>query len=59
MHSTSKIEKSGAERSGVSGADPKSPEKPETPGKSPDTPGFSTAEKNRLHTVFQSSIKCP
>jgi hypothetical protein len=59
MHSTNKKENSGAERSGVSGPVPECPENPETPGKSPDSPGFSTAEKNRLHTVFLSSINCP
>jgi hypothetical protein len=59
MHSTSKREDSGAEKSGVSGPGLECPENSETPGKSPDSPGFSTAEKNKLHTVFQSSINCP
>jgi hypothetical protein len=52
MHSTSKTEKSGAERSGVSEPDPENPEKPETLGKSPDTPGFSTAEKKQTSHSF-------
>jgi hypothetical protein len=44
MHSTNKSEKYGAERSGVSRPDP---ECPENPGKSPDSPGFSTAKKEQ------------
>jgi hypothetical protein len=42
MHSTRKKKNSGAERSEVSGP---GPECPENPGKSPESPGFSTAEK--------------
>jgi hypothetical protein len=34
---------SGAEKSGVFGPSPDCPENPDTPGKSPDSPGFSTA----------------
>jgi hypothetical protein len=49
MHSTSKKENSGAERSRVSGL---GPENPETPGKSPDSPGFSTAEKKQTSHNF-------
>jgi hypothetical protein len=52
MHSTNKSEKSGAEKSGVSGPDPESPKNPETPRKNPDTPGFSTAEKEQLSHRF-------
>jgi hypothetical protein len=58
MHSTRKKKNSGAERSGVSGPGPECSENPETPGKSQDSSGFSTAEKSRLYTVFQSSINC-
>jgi hypothetical protein len=44
-------EKSGAENSGVSGPSPDCPENPDTPGKSPDSPGFSTAaEKQTTHS---------
>jgi hypothetical protein len=43
MHSTKEKKKSGAEKSGVSGPGPECPEIPDTPGKSPDSPGFSTA----------------
>jgi hypothetical protein len=43
--------KSGAEKSGVSGPGPECPENPETPGKSSDSPGFSTAaEKQTTHS---------
>jgi hypothetical protein len=49
MHSTNKLEKSGAKRSGVSGPDPESPE---NPGKSLDSPGFSTAEKEQISHRF-------
>jgi hypothetical protein len=43
--------KSGAEKSGVSGPSPDCPENPDTPGKSPDSPGFSTAtEKQTKHS---------
>jgi hypothetical protein len=34
--------KSGAEKSRVSGSVPDYPDNPDTPGKSPDSPGFST-----------------
>jgi hypothetical protein len=59
MHSISKREDSDAEKSRVSGPGPECLENPESLRKSPDSPGFSTTEKNRLHTVFQSSINCP
>jgi hypothetical protein len=52
MHSTRKKKKSGAKRSGVSGPGPECPENLETPGKSPDSPGFSTAEKKTDFTQF-------
>jgi hypothetical protein len=55
MHLTSKKENSGAERSGVSGPGPECPEYPETPGKSPDSPGFSTAKKKK-QTSYSFSI---
>jgi hypothetical protein len=43
--------KSGAEKSGVSGPSPDCPENPDTPGKRPDSPGFSTvAEKQTKHS---------
>jgi hypothetical protein len=43
--------KSGDEKSGVSGPGPECPEFPDTPGKSPDSPGFSTtAEKQTTHS---------
>jgi hypothetical protein len=51
MHSTRREKNSGAEKSGVSGAGPECPESPNTPGKSPDSPGFSTAaEKQTTHS---------
>jgi hypothetical protein len=52
MHSTRTKKNSGAERSGVSGLDPECPENPETPGKSPDSPGFSTAEEKQTSHSF-------
>jgi hypothetical protein len=43
--------KSGAEKSGVSGLGPECPEIPDTPGKSLDSSGFSTAaEKQTTHS---------
>jgi hypothetical protein len=43
--------KSGAEKSGVSGLGPECPENPDTPGKSPNSPGFSpAAEKQTTHS---------
>jgi hypothetical protein len=43
--------KSGAEKSGVSGPSSDCPENLDTPGKSPDSPGFSTAaEKQTKHS---------
>jgi hypothetical protein len=46
-----KKERSGAEKSGVSGPGPECPEIPDTPGKSLDSPGFSTAaEKQTTHS---------
>jgi hypothetical protein len=59
MHLKRKKENSGAERSGVSGQGPECPENPETPRKSPDSPGFSTAEEKQTSHSFQSSINCP
>jgi hypothetical protein len=35
--------RSGAEKSGFSGPGPECPENPDTPGKSPNSPGFSRA----------------
>jgi hypothetical protein len=52
MHSTSKKENSGAERSRVSGTGSECSENLETPGKSPDSPGFSTAEKKQTSYSF-------
>jgi hypothetical protein len=49
MHSTRKKKSSGAEGSGVSGP---GPECPETSGKFPDSPGFSTAEKTDFIQFF-------
>jgi hypothetical protein len=58
MHSTRKKTKSDARKSGLSEENPECPENPDTPGKSPDSPGFQhTSEKNSIHTGFQSSIK--
>jgi hypothetical protein len=51
MHSTKEKKNSGAEKSGVSGPGMDCPENPDTPGKSPDSPGFSTAaEKQTTHS---------
>jgi hypothetical protein len=52
MHSTRKKKNSGAERSGVSGQGQECPGNPETSGKSPDSPGFSTAEKEQISHSF-------
>jgi hypothetical protein len=52
MHSTRKKKKFGAERSGASGPSPECPGNPETPGKSPDTPGFSTSVKKQTSHSF-------
>jgi hypothetical protein len=52
MHSTRKKKKSGAERSGLSGESPECPGNPETPGKSPDSPGFSTPVKKQTSHSF-------
>jgi hypothetical protein len=52
MHSTRKKEKSGAERSGISGPGSESPENQETPGKYPDSPDFSTAVKKQTSHSF-------
>jgi hypothetical protein len=42
---------SGAEKSGFFGPGPECPENPDTPEKSPDSPGFSTtAEKQTTHS---------
>jgi hypothetical protein len=49
MHSIRRKKNSGAERSGVSGPGPEYPENLDSPGKSPDSPGFSTtAEKTNI-----------
>jgi hypothetical protein len=46
-----KRKKSGAEKSGVSGTGLECSENPDTPGKSSDSPGFSTAaEKQTTHS---------
>jgi hypothetical protein len=51
MHLTKGEKKSGAEKSGVSGPGPECPQNPDTPGESPDSPGFSTAaEKQTTHS---------
>jgi hypothetical protein len=51
MHSTREKKNSGAEKSGVYGLGPDCPENPDTPGKSSDSPGFSTAaEKQTTHS---------
>jgi hypothetical protein len=43
--------KSGAEKSGFSGPGPECPENPDTPGKSPESPGFcKAAEKQITHS---------
>jgi hypothetical protein len=52
MHSTRKKKKSGAERSGVSGPGLECPGNPETPGKSPDSLGFSTSVKKQTSHSF-------
>jgi hypothetical protein len=52
MQSTRTKENSGAERSGVSELDPECPENPETPRKSPDSPGFSIAEEKQTSHSF-------
>jgi hypothetical protein len=54
-----KKKNSGAERSGVSGPGPECPENPDSPGKSPDSLGFSTAAEKQTSHNFQSSINCP
>jgi hypothetical protein len=43
---------SGAEKSEVSGPGPECPENPDSPGKSPDSPGFSTAAKKQTSHSF-------
>jgi hypothetical protein len=43
---------SGAERIGVSGPGPECPENPDSPGKSPDSPGFNTAVEKTDITQF-------
>jgi hypothetical protein len=52
MHSTKREKKSGAEKSRVSGPGPECPEIPDTPGKSQDSPGFSTAAGKTDNTQF-------
>jgi hypothetical protein len=54
-----KKKNSGAEWSGVSGPGPECPENPGSPGKSSDSPGFSTAAEKQTSHSFQSSINCP
>jgi hypothetical protein len=45
--------KSGAEKSGFSGTGPECSENPDTPGKSPDSPGFNiAAEKQTKHSFI-------
>jgi hypothetical protein len=52
MHSTRTKKNYGAERSGVSGLDLECSKNPETPGKSPDSPGFSTTEEKQTSHSF-------
>jgi hypothetical protein len=52
MLSTRKKKKSGAKRSGLFGESPECPGNPETPGKSPDSPGFSTPVKKQTSHSF-------
>jgi hypothetical protein len=53
MHSTRKKEKSDARKSGLSGKNPECPGNPDTPGKSPDSPGFQhTSEKTTFTQIF-------
>jgi hypothetical protein len=52
MHSTKREKNSGAEKSGVSGPGPECPENPNTPGKCPDSPGFSTAAEQQTTHSF-------
>jgi hypothetical protein len=53
MHSTRMKKKSGARRSGLSGASPDCPINPDTPGKFPDSPGFqNTSEKQHSLKIF-------
>jgi hypothetical protein len=54
MHSTSKKEKSGAERSGVSGPGPECPKNPDSLEKNPDSPGFSTAAEKQTSHKFST-----
>ena len=44
--------KSGAEKSGFSGPGPECPENPDTPGKSPESPGFSKAAEKQISYSF-------
>jgi hypothetical protein len=44
--------KSSAEKSGFSGPGPECPENPDTPGKSPDSPGFSKAAGKQITHSF-------
>jgi hypothetical protein len=52
MHSTRKKKKSDAEKSGLSGENPECPGNPETPGKSPDSPGFQHISEKTEFTQF-------
>jgi hypothetical protein len=58
MHSTNKLEKSGAERSGVFGPDPESPEIRKIREKVRILRVLAQQKKNRFHIGFQSSINC-
>jgi hypothetical protein len=60
MHSARMKRKSGARKSGLSGANPECPGNPDTPGKFPDSPGFqNTSEKQHSSKIFQFSINHP
>jgi hypothetical protein len=52
MHSARKKKKSDAEKSGISGPGPECPGNPETPGKSPNSLGFSTTVNKQISHSF-------
>jgi hypothetical protein len=52
MHSTMMKNKSGARKSGLSGASPECPGNPDTPGKFPDSTGFQNTSENNIHQRF-------
>jgi hypothetical protein len=52
MHSTRKKRNSDAEKSGLSGETPECPENLETPGKTPDSPGFQHSSEKTDFTQF-------